>query len=156
SSVEVEGRGVPDNQIQIENDEAESRDSVAVYKHARLTVQFDTRMYDILSDDDFIAATSKTVDESLMLRYVTPVYRPQGEFLHLDGSAYYFAGLRPKKILNRGVSKTIISYNLSLTWHFIPKEAVPSAFINFDAPNIAIDKCLGRVNDANFHGCKQG
>lgn len=156
SSVEIEGRGVPDNSSQIENDGTESKDSIAVYKHARFTIQFDTRMYDIMDDETFIGATQKVVDESLMLRYVTKIYRPQGEFLHLDGNAYFYGGIRPAKALTRGVNKTIISYNLSLTWHFIPAEAVPSTFLNFDAPNLAIDNCLGRINDRDFHGCKKG
>lgn len=156
SSCEIEGRGVPDDNNQFENDGAEGKDAVTRYKNARLTVQFETRLYDIMSDEDFIARTANTVDESLLIRYVTKIYRPQGEFLHLDGNAYYYAGISPAKALTRGVNKTIISYNLSLTWHFVPQEAVPSAFINYNAANLAIDKCLGRVNDDLFHGCRQG
>ncbi len=156
SSVEVEGRGVPTGQIQIGGD---GNDAVALYKNARLTVHFDTRMYDIMPDVRLRVLTDGTMDESTLIRYVTKIYRPQGEFLVLEGSAYYYAGLSVDggpRALSRGVNKTIVSYNLALTWHFIPEDGVPSIFVNPTAPNLAIDKCLGRVNDATFHGCRQG
>lgn len=155
-SAEIEGRGVPldSNQIFGSGNDAES-----LYKNARLTVQFDTRLYDIMDDATFIGVTNKDVDEGRLIRYVTKIYRPQGEFLVLEGNAYFYAGLtfdggaRP---LTKGVNKTVVSYNISLTWHFIPEEGVPSIFFNSTAPNIAIDRCLGRVNNDTFHGARKG
>lgn len=158
SSVEVEGRGVPLDNNQIGG---VGNDAVSLYKNARLTVQFDTRMYDIMDDATLKGQTSGTMDEGSLLRYVTKIYRPQGESLVLSGTAYFYSGVHPPGggpalPLSKDIAKILVSYNLSLTWHGIPEDGVPSGFLNASQPNLAIDNCLGRVNDDTFHGCRQG
>lgn len=159
SAVEAEGLGTPSGNVQISTG-VEGKDSISLYNTARLTVQFDTRMYDIMSDADFTNVTGGDVDEARLIRYVTKTFRPSGENLALAGNAYYFAGLGNTPAtavpLSNTVTKQIVTYNLALTWHFIPEAGVPSTFINPGSPNLAIDNCLGRVNNDYFHGCRQG
>lgn len=151
SKVDVEGVGVPSNNIMYEQG---GRDQIAFYNKARCTIQYATRMYDILADSEI-----NRYDESGLQRYVTKLYRPEGEFLTIDGSAYYYGGIRQNGQpvpLARGVNKSLVKFNIALTWHKIPKDGVPSNFINPGCSNPAIDVSLGRVNNAVFSGCEKG
>jgi len=126
---------------------------MAQFKTARCTFSYGTLLYDIKTDEQMGAGR----DESTLERYVTKIYRPQGEFLNIDGSAYYYGlGTSPAVPLYRGVNKTLISFNVQLTWHKIPEEAVPTKFLNPNATNFAIDRCLGTVNNQDWEGYAKG
>ncbi len=175
SKIEIEGIGTPTpagSACVIGSD----NNAMAWYERARHTITFDTRTYDILADEQMGVAIQTTtggggapgdaqlpppsgIDESRLVRYVTKIVKPAGEFLTLDSSAYYYAGLLVGGNIvpmSRGQNKVIGSYNVSITWHLVPKEAVPSELYNPNCVNKAIDKCLGRVNRADFDGMKQG
>lgn len=146
---------------------------VAKYERARMKISFNTLSYDIYTDDEMrnapggsyaAGSAGQIIDESSLLRYVTPVFRPQGETITLQGQLFRKAGLTSggtftdgtteARIIPEGLAKVLVSTNLMLTWHAIPMEAVPSRL--FDryratnsypaATNYAIDSCLGCVN----------
>jgi hypothetical protein len=151
SRVDVEGIGAPSSGTWYE---LSGRDQIAYYGQARCRISYETRTYDIVRDPQ----GGGSYDESDLTRYVTKYMKPQGEFLYLDGAAYYYgtgAGTTATPI-SRGVNKTLISYNLSITWHKIPVDGVPTAFLNPEKSNRAIDVCLGKVNNATFAGCEKG
>lgn len=157
TKVDVEGVGVPTDRIMYEQS---GRDAIARYEHARCTIQYATRTYDVVVPSSAGAAAFDT-DESHLRRYVTKLFRPQGEFLNIDGTAYFFSGATSGTAVPvaRGINKALISYNLSLTWHKVPVDAVPSRFFNnanADITNPAIDKSLGTCNSATFAGFDQG
>lgn len=137
------------------NNEAEAK-----YELARCTIVYETRSYDILSDEEHYVRHGQSLDEASLARYVTRTVRPQGEFLSLDGGAFHYAGLTNAKgespTVKRGLNKTIVAYNLSLTWHLVPYEAIPSKFYNTTGPNFALDRCLGCVNNKPFAGLPAG
>lgn len=152
SKISTSGVGKPSGEcFDGNNNEAQ-----AVYKYARHTITYETRTYDILSDTEYYSTYGQAMDESDLKRYITKVVRPQGEFLALDGNSYHYGGLVDARgdaqPLKRGISKPIISFNLSLTWHLIPYEAIPSKFHNAAGPNHAIDRTLGCVNNKAFAG----
>lgn len=160
SKVSVEGLGVDAAQgvIAGSDDYAE-----AIYKIARCTVEFTTRTHEIMTDDAHSSACGGAADESLFKRYVTKVVRPSGEFLSLgDGTAFYCnlrTGTAPSQVpvsIARGINKALLYFNLSLTWHLVPYDCIPSKFYNPNQPNDAIDTCLGRVNNDTFCGMPKG
>jgi hypothetical protein len=148
--VTVQGFGKPTDDVM---NETVGGLPMARFKTARCTLGYSTLLYDIRTDD----ALGTDRDESRLDRYVTKIYRPQGEFLNIDGSAYYYGlGTSPAVPLYRGVNKTLISFNVQLTWHKIPEEAVPTKFLNPNATNFAIDRCLGTVNNQDWEGYAKG
>ncbi len=173
-----EGYGVPDDKICYSGDPSGNTDDFcARYKTARFTLHYDTPTYTVLSDNDFKTATQATPslsqDESTWKRYVTKVIRPQGEPFIIDqGSvAFFYGGISPAIPIVAKMSKIILSYNFSVTWHQIPEDCVPCRLFNqtatdaqldsysslaADMPNPAIDSCLGCVNDRTFNGSRQG
>lgn len=156
SKISTSGVGKPSGEcFDGNNNEAQ-----AVYKIARHTITYETRTYDILSDTEYYSTYGQAMDESDLRRYITKVVRPQGEFLTLDGNAYRYAGLTNTSgnsfPVSRGLNKAIVAFNLSLTWHLIPYEAIPSKFYNTAGPNFAIDRTLGCVNNKAFAGQPMG
>ena len=172
-SVEYEGMGVPDPEMvsqsgaTVNNTYTGSEETaMAKYKLARCNVNFRTRTYDILTDQQFAAmpiSLAQTKDESLWKRYITKIARPQGELITISGTnnGYYAANLyvngRPFPI-STNFNKVIASCNYSVTWHEVPEDAVPMREYNPSGggvtnPNYGIDRCLGRVNNADFNGC---
>lgn len=144
-------------------------DQFAHYDTATLHLDYETPTYDILTDDKLIgsqpATASHGLDEATWLRYVTPIIRPQGELFTIQGSTNngYFAsgptlGGRAFPI-NDSLHKSVASKSISITWHQVPIEAVPDKAYQpawTTASNLAIDWCMGRVNDRTFNGFPAG
>ena len=131
------------------------------YEKARYTVRYSPpQTYTILSDDEMNQTQAASVYwESSLRRYVTKMYRPGGEFLTLEGQSFYYAGAPGDQAVAvgyRGVNKLLAYFNIAMTWHQIPVDAIPSKFFNPTAQNKAIDLCLGRVNSTEFFGCDKG
>jgi hypothetical protein len=127
------------------------------YELGKLQVTYETLTYDILSDQDMIdlgyVDEQGNPDESYLVRYVTKKVAPSAEYITLPVGGYYFyipgfSGAAPP--ISGGPGKIVCSYDFSLTWHQIPLLAVPSALINPDTINPAIDDCLGCVNAGEF------
>lgn len=168
TSVDIEGLGVPDDSVCYTGDD---KNAQARYAKARCTVNFATRTYRIISDSQLVGEMSSEgsgfPDESFWKRYITRLCRPQTEVQTVQigghGNAYFYAGLYSGNANNKaevpiaaGINKLLSSVNLSVTWHQIPEDAVPSRVYNPDNTNFAIDNCLGRVNDREFNGFKKG
>lgn len=136
----------------------------ARYLKAKFTLHYDTPLYDIMTDQEFVLISDK-LDESTWKRYVTRLPKPQGETFSIDAGAgaFYYAGIN-----NNGkglpvaqtIKKILLSTNLAVTWHQIPESAVPFSLYSLvdptDMNNPAIDACIGRVNDRDFNGFPQG
>jgi hypothetical protein len=124
------------------------------YEIAKLVVNYETLTYDIVSDQDMIdngaVDTYGNPDEALLVRYVTFRPAPGAEYLTLPNSGYYYVtGTAGGVPITGGPGKIQCSYDFSITWHSIPKLAVPSLTLNPNGTG-AIDLCLGCVNDATF------
>lgn len=119
----------------------------AKYEKARMTVEFWTPPYDLLSDAD--------VGVNETLRFVTKQWRFVTEFLSLQQGAWLFAdvasGSKGKPIPGgRGflVSKT----EMIQTWHQVPHACL---FDGDDFPSL-IQSAVGKLNVNDWEGCEAG
>jgi len=133
---------------------------------ARLTVLYDTPVYDIVSDPSMVAlgnviAGTNAPDASTLVRYVSRRAVPAGEFLNIPGGTYKWV-LTPTPAkpayVAFGTPKLIVHASITFTWHQVPQVNVPAGFINaLITPGAgAIENALGKVNLFNFAGCLPG
>jgi hypothetical protein len=128
-----------------------------IYRYAKLEVTYETLTYDILSDEQmfekgFIDGLDNP-DESTLARYVTVETHPGVEYLTLPQGGFSFVGPvvsgKPAPVPG-GPGKITPNYDLTLTWHLVPREAVGSILYNPYLQNPPIDQCLGTVNSKPF------
>lgn len=125
----------------------------AVFKKARMTVEFESLTYDIMTDDEMVAygavsPTGNYPDESYLLRYVTPLSHPSAKYITLPNQFFKYVQIppNPKPIpIESSPGKILPEYDLSYTWHQVPAEAVPSVTVN---PNLLNNVCC-QSQDAN-------
>jgi hypothetical protein len=128
-----------------------------IYRYAKLEVGYETLTYDVLSDGQMIQQglvdDHGNPDESTLARYVTPEPNPGAEYLTLPTGGFKFvgplAGGAPAPVPG-GPGKIVPNYDLSLTWHLVPRAAVGSVLLNPDLQSPSIDVCLGNVNSQPF------
>jgi hypothetical protein len=134
-----------------------------VYRYAKLEVSYETLTYDILSDEQMVVAglvypTGDTgqPDEATLARYVTIEPNPGAEYLTLPQGGFSFVGPTipgtpptPAPVPG-GPGKIVPNYDLSITWHLVPRAAVGSVLLNPALQNPSIDLCLGNVNSNTF------
>lgn len=128
------------------------------YRLAMCEVEFETLPYDIMTDQEMVLAgfvTSDGVpDEATLKRYVTVQPGPGMEYLQLPQGGFKFVGpvipdgaggLKPAPLLG-GPGKLVPNYDLTLTWHMVPKSCVGMSLFNPQLNAPPIDICLGKVN----------
>lgn len=144
--------------------------TVGTFNTARLTVQYTTLPFDILSDAEMAAGASYsgTTGTGFQLnghaieygwkRYITKLVRPTGQFITLpqtvNGSISY-KWVDTTSTLEQGVSKLINPAYLQVTWHQVPEQSVPSKLIN-DGSGGYIEVYLGKVNSLIFNNMPIG
>ena len=152
----VQGLGVPDG------GNMQSQSDVAVYKYARVSVVYETLTYEILSDKQMVNAGLVdrwgNPDESTLRRYVTKVIKPSAEYLSLpQGSFQYVVASAPAGLAVIGQPGKITPvYDMSLTWHHVPREAIGSLLYNAGLTTPVLDQAIGKVNVKPFAGCMAG
>jgi hypothetical protein len=155
------GIGIPDDVDEV-GTHNELTDT-PIYEAWKCQINYETLTYDILDDDEMEDAgyvdDYGNPDESYLVRYVTKVVGPSAEYLTLPTGGFSFvvpgfSGAAP--VVQGGPGKIVCNFDLSLTWHMIPKSAVPSAVVNPDTENPAIDLSLGKVNDSLWNGFPTG
>jgi len=135
---------------------------VARYDYARMKVAHESLTYDIREDNDTLVTNLTGTgfpDEARLNRYVTKVVQPQAEYISLGyGCMRYVGGPNAGGAVPFSVGKILVSWDVALTWHGVPIEAVATQAINPGiGSNIAfIDLALGRVNDRTFAGYAAG
>src|SRR5262249_47194285 len=91
--------------------------------------------------------------EATLARYVTFEPGPGAEYLTLPTGGFKFVGPleggNPASVQG-GPGKIVPNYDLSLTWHLVPRAAVGSVLLNRGLQNPSIDLCLGNVNREPF------
>lgn len=134
----------------------------AQYQQARMRVQYETLTYDILTDEEMIAAGSVDSggrpDESTWKRYCTVLPRPKGRFLGLVGHNFVFDS--DNQPIPQPPGRIVPQWDLRVTWHAVPERGVPSILVN---PTLqasgsigAIDAFTGKVNRGTFNGFASG
>src|SRR5579859_577545 len=131
---------------------------IARYNKARCTVLYEYVTYEILNDDQVDKdPTDQVPYESTLERYVTIRPNPGALYLTLpQGQFKYVGGAQPNTPVNFGPGQIVPDYDVSLTWHQVPKKAVPLTLINSTLVNPAIDTSLGTVNCKQFMGYAAG
>lgn len=171
SSVETQGLGPGDGSgeegaITEEVTANGVTEAIPVYQTCRLTAHYDTPLYEILDDAD-MASNGFTdgghPDESTWERYVQVVVKPQGEFISLPmngttSTSYRYVGLTAaESIIQQGVHKLLVPYNLQVSWKQVPETFVQCFAIN---PNLsdfgAVDAAIGCVNATTWNGYVKG
>jgi hypothetical protein len=127
------------------------------YRYAKLEVTYETLTYDVLSDQEMRDAgfvdSAHNPDEATLARYVSPEYNPAAEYLTLPTGGFKFVGPQvggAAAPVPGAPGKITPNYDLSLTWHLVPGEAIGSAIVNPSLANPSIDLCLGNVNSKPF------
>lgn len=135
---------------------------IAVYEKARLTVEYTTLPYDVLTKEQTIAKNALFgvnllyPEESTLVRYVTKQTRPTASTFLLPQGFFKRTTTTPPLPVIHGLHKTINSCNFELTWHHIPEDCVPLPLVNPLATVDVISNCLGKVNSVPFAGYAPG
>lgn len=158
----AENPSVPFNSsdVVVNHSDIQAAYRVANYQKWRCTVSYAALAYDVLPDN-LIQKTAGVPDESYLQRYVTRLPRPQGDALTLPQGAMKFVdtaagATADQRSIPFGVAKVQPSYDISLVWHWIPTNCVPSKIIRSGSTDLAIDSTLGKVNSATFDNCEPG
>ena len=132
--------------------------SEATFKQFRLTIQFETLPYDLLSDIDVNAARGGG-EPAESFRYVVWNRQPASEFARTPYNAYkYPPGTGSKNANNplpgqNGQAILLTKYRITGTWLQVPTDWISSdggkTFPDLDA-------AVGTVNDATFLGYPAG
>lgn len=140
---------------------------VATYDKARVNVVYETLPYDVWTDAGMQSKTNNR-DEADLIRYVSKVVAPAGQYLTLPVQAFRFVDPddptagdnNAGKPIAQGVGRMLVHYNLSLTWYAIPEAYVPCAaarpYFLVSAGPQAIDTTIGKVNATTFAGYSKG
>jgi len=139
---------------------------VGTFQKAEITATYQTLPWDVL--DDFDARMPKyngTPDESSWRRYCTKQVSPQGQFITINQGSYYYvdsvnqAGVidQTRPPVMQGLSKLLVKYNLSVTWHDVPEECIPCLLVNptLTAPSV-YENAIGTVNSEAINGYRPG
>jgi hypothetical protein len=145
-----QGYGMPVDNIYGIHDPATD---TPVYRYAKLEVEYETLTYDVLTDSQMInlglVDGNGNPDESTLARYVTKEINPGAEYLTLPADGFKYVTANTPK-LSYSPGKLVPNYDLSLTWHLVPIDAVGSILLNPNLQNPSIDLCLGNVNNKPF------
>lgn len=167
SRVQAQGFGIDPDQPSGES-RMKSLQQTVVYGRARLTIEYTTRTYNVLSDAQMIQGgytdSNGNPDESSLVRYVTVVSKPKGQYLGLGGpgagNMIYATGPLTGKPLQASPGVILPTWDLQVTWHQVPLHGVPSVYVN---PNLqasstlgAADITAGKVNSVTFAGYPAG
>jgi hypothetical protein len=128
-----------------------------IYRYAKLEVGYETLTYDVLSDQEMLdngfVDANGNADEATLQRYITFEPNPGAEYLTLPVGGFKFVGPltggMPTPVAG-GPGKIAPNYDLSITWHLVPFDAVGSLLFNPSLQNPSIDQCLGNVNSKPF------
>lgn len=164
---QVEGWGIPaavNGQVNMK-----SLLNVAQYLYAKMRVTYETLTYDVLDDADMVVngyTVNGVPDEATLARYVTLRTHPSAEYLTLPQGSFKIVlsanNLGPFALPAVGPAvpgapgRIVPGYDVSLTWHRIPRSCIGSRLWN---PNLArppIDMAIGCVNSVTFAGCPPG
>lgn len=129
-------------------------------KFALLKLGMQALTYDIREDSDTLVVSDGKPDESRLNRYVTKIVKPSSEILGLQGQRFKFVpsgGYPPANTPALGTpGKRIPKYDLTLTWHEVPRRAIGSRIYNPNRSDFPADDYLGTVNSTTFAGCPVG
>ena len=140
--------------------------AVAKYTKARLTVEYGTFTYNILTDAEMdqepaaIGDQPFPVDESTLRRFVTKIARPNVDVVTTPNGVWKVVNLGNINVpVKRGIYKSVPSEMFQITWHQIPEECIPCALVNpsnATGNNNYLSNYLGKVNSETFAGYPRG
>ena len=129
-------------------------DYEAKYGLAKVQIVYETLTYDVKEDNE-ITQTAGKPDESYLERYVTRIFQPSAEHLPLPTGLYEWT-VAPLGNISGSPGKLVPKYDVNVTWHHVPVEAIGSVLLNPDAASFPLDLAIGTVNNAVFMGCAAG
>ena len=136
------------------------------YGNAFITALYTTPTYELLSDAQMVQMgytdSNGNPDESTLKRYVTLQANPQQKYQTIPTGTFVFAGTGGP--YNNSPGRVELEADLSITWHRIPRAAIPFKFLNYHlatnaggSPYVsAIENCMGSVNLYPFAGSLKG
>jgi hypothetical protein len=128
---------------------------VSHYQVYRLHLVYEALTWDVQSDK---AAPGRS-DESDLTRYVTKITRPGGDYISLPSNGLASVpvdGGEASQPAPVGLGKILPSFDVEITWHQVPYDAVPSREVNSALAAPAIENSIGKVNTVALGGFEKG